>query len=70
VSASLPSTGLAPRDAMNISNFSLFGTVDSNVSALALKEVWLKEMMLDVLSPLEDLQAGIMERPGGNHNSV
>jgi len=49
VSASLPSTGLAPLDAKSISNFSLFGTVDSHVSALALKEVWLKEMMLDVL---------------------
>jgi hypothetical protein len=41
-------------DAMNINDFSLFGTADSLVAALALKEVWLKEVMIEALPPLEE----------------
>ena len=41
-------------DAMNINDFSLFGTLDSLASALALKEVWLKEVEIETSPPTKD----------------
>lgn len=53
IHASQRKSFLTRLDAMNINDFSLFGTVDSLVAALALKEVWLKEVMFETLPPLE-----------------
>ncbi len=54
IHASQRKSFLTRLDAMNINDFSLFGTVDSLVAALALKEVWLKEVTFETLPPLEE----------------
>ena len=54
IHASRRKSFLTRLDAMNINDFSLFGTVDSLVAALALKEVWLKEVPFETLPPVNE----------------